>query len=305
MEDAISAMRAFNRFYTRLIGVLDAGFLGFDLTLPEARLLFEIAHNPGGSARELQDALGLDAGYVSRLLKQMEQKDWIARGRSKDDARRRPVALTQAGRILFDQVDAAQRRAVQARLAALPEGRRTELAAAFGTARMLLGDRPAEPVVIRSWRTGDMGVIAARQSILYKEMHDWGVGLEIVEGEITTDFLRHLKPDREHCWVAELAGATVGSVFLCDDGDGVGRLRLLYVEPMARGRGIGEALVRTCIDHARACGYREMVLWTHTVLASARRIYAAHGFEITETSIHDEFGVEVQGETWRLDLSKA
>ena len=304
MEDVIAAVRAFNRFYTRLIGVLEAGFLGFDLSLPEARLLFEIAHAPGCSARDLQTSLGLDAGYVSRLLKGIEQRGWILRGRGEGDARRRPVHLTDEGRQVFDAIDRAQREAVVSLLERLPQGRRRDLSAALGSARMLLGDRPAEPVVIRPWRTGDMGMIAARQSILYKEMHDWGVGLEIVEGEVTTDFLRDLKPDREQCWVAELCGVMVGSVFLCDDGNGVARLRLLYVEPMARGRGIGEILVKTCLDQARAWGYGQMVLWTHTVLESARRIYAAHGFKITDAAEHNEFGVWVRGETWRLDFSQ-
>ena len=147
-----------------------------------------------------------------------------------------------------------------------------------------------------------MGLIVARQSILYAESHGWGVGLEAGELEVTAAFLRNFKPGREQCWIAEQQGVMAGSVFLTDEGGGLSRLRLLYVEPFARGCGVGRALVSTCVDFARATGYGAITLWTHTVLESARRIYAAHGFQITETALHHKFGVPVQGETWRLDL---
>jgi GNAT superfamily N-acetyltransferase len=156
---------------------------------------------------------------------------------------------------------------------------------------------------IRAFRAGDMGAIASRQSILYADGYGWGRGMEVLIGEITTDFLRDFKPGREQCWVAEQGGHMLGSVFLVDDGGGVARLRLLYVEGEARGLGIGEALVRTCIAFAREAGYAKVVLWTHTVLTSARKIYAAAGFRITATSVHDEFGKPEQGETWELQLT--
>jgi GNAT superfamily N-acetyltransferase len=162
---------------------------------------------------------------------------------------------------------------------------------------------PADPgFSVRTFRTGDVGLIVSRQSILYEASHGWGRGLEANEMEVGANFLRHFKPGREQCWVAELAGAMAGAVFLTDEGEGVCRLRLLYVEPFAQGRGIGGHLVRTCIGFARDTGYEAMTLWTHTVLASARRIYAAHGFRLTDTAMHRIFGVEVQGETWRLEL---
>ena len=164
-----------------------------------------------------------------------------------------------------------------------------------------MGDQP-RAFTLRAFRPGDMGMIAARQAILYREVYGWGPKIEVIEGEVTAAFLRDFKPGREQCWVAEVDGAMVGSIFLTDEGDGLSRLRLLYVEPTARGMGVGEALVSTCVAFARQVGYDAMTLWTHTILTSARRIYAAHGFEIVEVQMHDEFGEPVQGETWRLDL---
>jgi GNAT superfamily N-acetyltransferase len=156
--------------------------------------------------------------------------------------------------------------------------------------------------LIRTFRTGDMGMIAARQAILYAESHGWGRGLEINVGETTLAFLRDFQPGREQAWVAEIDGTMAGSILLTACGGGLARLRLLYVEPFARGAGVGSALVATCLAFARDAGYHAVTLWTHTVLASARRIYAAHGFRLTETALHHEFGVPVQGETWHLDF---
>ncbi len=161
----------------------------------------------------------------------------------------------------------------------------------------------ADDVILRTFRTGDMGMICARQAILYAETQGWGRGLEINVGETTTAFLRRFTPGREQCWVAELHGEMAGAVLLTDEGDGVARLRLLHVEPAAQGRGIGSLLVRTCVHFAREVGYTEMTLWTHTILAPARRIYAAQGFTLVHTETHTTFGVPVQGETWRLELA--
>ncbi len=160
-------------------------------------------------------------------------------------------------------------------------------------------------VAIRTFRAGDMGMICARQAILYAETQGWGRGLEINLGEVTTEFLRRFRPGREQCWVAELDGAMAGAVFLTDEGGGLARLRLLYVEPWCHKRGVGSLLVRTCLDFARAAGYASITLWTHTVLAPARRIYAAHGFTLVHTGTHETFGKPVQGETWRLNLQDA
>ncbi len=165
-----------------------------------------------------------------------------------------------------------------------------------------MGDRAPSAFSLRPFRAGDMGLIAARQSILYRSAYGWGPGIEANIGEVTAAFIRNFKPGHEQCWVAEVDGAMAGSIFLTDEGEGLSRLRLLYVEPMARGLGIGDALVSTCLAFARDRGFQAMTLWTHTILESARRIYAAHGFEIVEVEMHEEFGQPIQGETWRLDL---
>jgi DNA-binding MarR family transcriptional regulator/GNAT superfamily N-acetyltransferase len=299
MEDAVIAVRAFNRFYTRFAGALDAHYMDSELSLAEARLLYEIASRPAPLAAELQAELGLDAGYVSRILRRFAARGWIERGRG-EDARRRPISLTGQGRLTFDAIDARTRAQVAQRIERLSGGDRETLVEALGAVTGLLGGGEA-PWHIRTFRTGDLATIAARQSILY-EPYGWGRPMEILQGEITTAFLRDFKPGREQCWVAERAGLMAGAVLLVDAGDNVGQLRLLHVEPWARGNGIGGALVTGCVDFARLVGYDLVRLWTHTILQSARRIYEAAGFRITETAMHDEFGAPVQGETWELEL---
>jgi DNA-binding MarR family transcriptional regulator/N-acetylglutamate synthase-like GNAT family acetyltransferase len=299
MDDAVAALRAFNRFYTRFAGALDAHYMQSELSLAEARLLYEIANREAPLAAELRAALGLDAGYVSRIMRRFQAKGWIERGRG-HDARRRPISLTAQGRAAFAALDERTRAQVAARIEGLSEGDRDALVAALAAVTGLLGGMGA-PWRIRTFRAGDLATIAARQSILYAD-YGWGLPMEILLGEVTTAFLRDFKPGREQCWVAERAGMMAGAVMLVDAGDGVGQLRLLHVEPWARGRGIGRSLVGECVDFARAAGYRKVRLWTHTVLASARRIYEAAGFRIVATEVHHEFGKPEQGETWELAL---
>ena len=299
MDEAVAAVRAFARFYTRFVGALDAHYLDSDLSLAEARLLYEIANREAPLAAALQAELGLDAGYVSRMLRRFQAEGWIARSRGAD-ARRRPISLTAEGRRVFDALDARTRAQVAGRIDTLPESDRTALVEALGVARTLLGGGSA-PWHIRTFRTGDLAMIAARQSILY-ERYGWKRPMEILEGEITTAFLRDFKPGREQCWVAERAGLMAGAVMLVDAGDNVGQLRLLHVEPWARGLGIGSALVEECVGFARAAGYHTIRLWTHTVLTPARRIYEKAGFRIVSTEVHHEFGKAEQGETWELAL---
>ena len=299
MDEAVAAVRAFTRFYTRFVGALDAHYLDSPLSLAEARLLYEIANRTAPLAAELQAELGLDAGYVSRMLRRFQAEGWIARSRGAD-ARRRPISLTAEGRRVFDALDARTRAQLAGRIDTLPESDRTALVEALGAARALLGGGTA-PWHIRTFRTGDLATIAARQSILY-EPYGWGRPMEILQGEITTAFLRDFKPGREQCWVAERAGAMAGAVLIVDAGGNVGQLRLLHVEPWARGLGIGSALVAECVAFARAAGYDTIRLWTHTVLVSARRIYEAAGFRIVATEVHHGFGKAEQGETWELAL---
>ena len=299
MEKAITAVRAFNRFYTRFAGALDAHYMDSDLSLVEARLLYEIANREAPLAAELQAELGLDAGYVSRILRRFQAKGWIERGRG-EDARRRPISLTDAGRGYFEALNARTRAETAARLDGLSGGEQDTLIAALETVTGLLDARDA-PWHIRTFRAGDLPLIASRQAILY-EPYGWKRPMEVLLGEVTTNFLRDFKPGREQCWIAERAGMMAGAVLIVDAGDNVGQLRLLHVEPWARGLGIGSALVDECVRFARAAGYDVIRLWTHTVLTPARRIYEAAGFRIVSTEVHHEFGKPEQGETWELAL---
>lgn len=303
MEEAIAAVRTFNRFYTRRVGALNQRFLGTELSLPEARLLFEVARGAQPLAVDIQRALDMDAGYLSRVLARFEARGWIVRESGGEDARRRPISLTPEGRAVFELIDQRQRDEVREMLAPLTQAQRLDLAAALGAARTLLDPTPARDFSMRTWRTGDMGLLASRQAILYREDYGWGRGLEANIAETVAAFVGGFRQGRDQAWIAEVAGAMAGSILLTDEGDGLCRLRLFYVEPMARGRGIGDALVSTCLGFARQTGYRAMTLWTHAVLTSARRIYAGHGFEIVATAMHDDFGKPELGETWRLELS--
>ena len=303
MEDAIATVRGFNRFYTRFVGALNARFLDSDLSLAETRLLFEIAHGAPLLASDLQSRLDMDAGFVSRVLSRFEARGWIARMRGEGDARQRLITLTDAGRDAFAAIDARQRAEVLAVLERLGPVHSEELCGLLRSAQTLLEDKEKRDFTLRTFRPGDMGMIAARQSIIYRNIYGWGPQIEVIEGEVTTAFLRDFKQGREQCWVAEVDGTMAGSIFLTDEGEGLSRLRLLYVEPFARGLGIGNALVETCVGFAREVGYSAIRLWTHTVLESARRIYAAHGFRIVESHVHEEFGAPVQSETWQLDFA--
>jgi DNA-binding MarR family transcriptional regulator/N-acetylglutamate synthase-like GNAT family acetyltransferase len=305
MQDAIAAVRAFNRFHTRLVGALDERCLRTDLTLPEARLLFEIASRARPVASELQAALGMDAGYLSRILTRFEARGWILRSRGEEDGRQRLICLTAEGQAAFAAIDARQCEVVGALIKPLDSIQRRDLIAAVGAIQAILEPAARRNVRIRAFEIGDLSLLAARQSILYAESHGWRRGLEVNEAEVVAAFLRDFKPGREQAWIAEVNGAMAGSILLTDEGDGLARLRLMYVEPMARGLGLGNGLVSACVAFARETGYRAITLWTHTVLESARRIYHAHGFRIVETAVHHTFGEPVQGETWRLVLTPA
>lgn len=303
MDDAVVALRAFNRFYTRFVGALDAHYMQTDLSLVEARLLYEVANRDAPVASELQAELGLDAGYVSRLLRRFQTRGWIDRGRGAD-GRQRPITVSEKGHRVFAELDARTRAEVEARLSVLGPGDRDLLVAALGTARGLLAGPARRDWSIRSFRTGDMGLLSARQAIIYGEAFGWGRPMEALILEITAAFLRDFREGREQCWIAEVDGAMAGSVFVTDGGDGVAKLRLLYVEPHARGLGIGAELVGRCVAFARDAGYGKLQLWTHSVLLSARRLYAAAGMEIVKTETHGDFGKPEQGEIWEMALRK-
>jgi DNA-binding MarR family transcriptional regulator/GNAT superfamily N-acetyltransferase len=306
MTDTVAFLRAFNRFHTRFSGALQPSYMESGMGLTAARMLYEIAQggtadDGGVLAMELQSRLDIDSGYASRILRGFEKQGWIVRGRG-TDARRRPIRLTDEGRRAFDALDARTRAHTEARIAGLDADARERLADALATVRQLLGDPIDDPWHIRTARPGDLALIASRQTILYDRDYGWGRPMEVLQSEVTTAFLRDFKPGREQCWVADRHGRMLGAIMIVDAGEGVAQLRLLHVEPDARGMGVGGALVDQCIAFARAAGYSRMRLWTHTILEGARRIYQRAGFSIVSVDSHDHFGETIQGEIWEMSL---
>lgn len=306
IADTVAAVRRFSRFYTRAIGVLDRAYEGGPYTLAESRVLYEVVRRDGVTPKAIAAELGLDAGYLSRIVARLQRDGLVARARSTTDGRSIELTITEAGRRHFEALDARTRSRVQDLVSGLDAGARARLAGALDEAQGLLAARAAgaAPVVLREHRPGDMGWVIERHALVYGREYGWGVGIEAVTARICADFLEHYDPALERCWIAEQDGTRLGSVFLVKEPDtpGVARLRLLMLDPQARGLGLGRRLVEECIAFARAAGYREIVLWTHAVLTAARKIYAATGFVVEHTWTHDEFGKTEVSETWRLKL---
>ncbi len=304
LDRQVATVRDFNRFYTRQIGLLEEGLLRSEFSLTEARVLYELAHRDGLTATDLGRDLGLDAGYLSRLLKKFEMRGLVARSPSGTDARQAVLALTQAGREAFGPLNRASQSEIAAMLDRLTAGEREALVSAMGTIRRLLegGPGPKVPYVLRPHQPGDIGWIVRRQGLLYHEEYGWDETFEALVAEIAGAFVRTFDPKRERSWIAEREGEIVGSVFLVRQSDEVAKLRLLYVEPAARGLGIGRRLVEECIRFARAKGYRTLTLWTNDVLVSARRIYETAGFRLVREERHHSFGKDLVGQYWDLDL---
>ncbi len=309
----IEAIREFNRFYTRRIGVLHEGLLHTRFTLTESRLLWELAHRDGGTATELARELNLDPGYLSRLLSGFKQRGLVKSIRSKDDARHQHLSLSAAGRRAFAPLNTRSQADVGGLLAGLTEPRQQHLLQAMATIETLLGDAPRQPapLLLRPQRAGDMGWVVSRHGALYASEYHWDQRFEALVARITADFIERFDPRREVCWIAERDGANVGSVFLVqarDDAtqapiDGVAQLRLLLVEPAARGLGLGRRLVAECERFARQAGYRKIVLWTHSLLLAARGIYRNSGYQLVASAPHTRFGHALVGETWELALA--
>lgn len=301
--NATAAIRAFNRFYTRQIGLLEQGFLGSQFTLTEVRILYELAHRDSPTATEIARELSLDPGYLSRLLHKLERQGHLDRGRDAEDGRQRPLRLTKTGRRVFEGLDRASGEQIAAMIAPLEPGQMGELVGSMQTVRRLLQPQTSEPAYsLRPLRVGDIGWIIHRQGLLYAQEYGWDVTYESLVAEILGGFVKQFDPASENAWVAERSGAIVGSVFLVRDSAKIARLRLLYVEPSARGLGIGRHLVDVCVAFAREKGYRALRLWTNDVLVSARRIYQAAGFRLVKEERHHSFGKDLAGQTWELAL---
>lgn len=301
-EDRIAALRRFTRHYTRVIGVLQEGLLQSPFSLTEARVLYELAQHPDSTASALGRALDLDAGYLSRILARFTQDGLLERRNATSDRRQTALRLAPAGEAAFAPLDARSRAEVGARLATLPEHAQADLVTAMARIETLLNDAPPAPWRLRAHRPGDIGWVIARHGALYAEEYAFDPRFEALVAQVAGAFLAQHDPARERCWIAERDGVNLGSVFLVRKTDDVAKLRLLIVEPTARGLGIGKQLVAACIGFARDAGYRRITLWTNDVLLAARGIYQAAGFRLTASQPHDDFGPAIVGEDWELAL---
>lgn len=304
LDARVDAVRRFSRFYTQHIGVLHRHLLESPYSLTEARVIYELAHHETTTAKELAAELGLDAGYLSRILKGFEKRGLVERRRSETDGRAADITLTLEGQQAFAQLNARSRAEVGAMLEKLSEAEQAELVAALETAQRLLGGRLPRrvPYILRPPQPGDLGWVVHRHAALYAEEYGWDESFEALVARIAADFIDGFDPKRERCWIAEKDGEVVGSAFVVRESDAAAKLRLVYVEPRARGLGIGKRLVDEAIRFARQQGYARITLWTNDILVAARRIYEAAGFRLVKEEKHHSFGHDLVGQFWELEL---
>ena len=306
---AVEAVRRFNRFLTRRMGVLDP-YLGSKLSLTDVRVLYELAHREAPVApvaSELARELGLDGGYLSRILRRFEAAGWITRSASARDARQSVLALTPLGRDMFEPLQQRSRDEAAALLAPLPLARQQELVQAMGRIEALLGPASAAPAptrvaVLRDPAPGDIGWVVQQHGEIYWREYGWDSRFEALVADIAAQFVRKFQPAWERCWVAELDGERVGAVFVVRKSATTAQLRMLILSPKARGLGLGARLTDECIAFARAKGYKKMVLWTNSCLTAARDLYARRGFQLVTSEPYEDFGQSLVGETWQLGL---
>ena len=304
LDNQVAAVRGFSRFYTRKFGIIEPKLLDSPWTLQEARIIYEIAERQTCMATDLVRALGLDAGYLSRTLQALQRRQIVARKPSQADGRVTTLALTAKGRAAFAELDSRSRREVAGLLGRLESADRTAVVNAMHTIEQTLEPPAQQPTgfLLRSHRPGDVGWIVSRHGALYAQEYGWDISFEALAAEIAAQFIRSYDPLREHCWIAEIGGEPVGSVFLVKASDEVAKLRLLLVERRARGLGVGRALTEQCIRFARQAGYTSITLWTQSILVAARGIYQRAGFTRVGEEKHHSFGVDLVGETWELKL---
>jgi DNA-binding MarR family transcriptional regulator/GNAT superfamily N-acetyltransferase len=303
-DHQISAVRAFNRFYTSKLGVLDQHLLQSPFSLSEARVLYELANRQEAAAKEIGIELGLDPGYLSRIVQKFDEDGLITRKPLAADRRQFRLGLTARGRQAFTKLERSSHDEVAAMLAGLPGGERRRLVQAMTAIERLLGasGNSLEPAMLRGHRAGDMGWVVQSHGALYASEYGFDAAFEALVAEIVAKFLGSFDASRERCWIAEIDGAQVGSVFLVRHSDDVAKLRLLLVDPAGRGQGLGQRLVAECIAFARASGYRKITLWTQSILVAARKIYQRAGFVLVASEPHRSFGQSLIGETWEKDL---
>ena len=298
----IDAARRFNRFYTQRIGVLEEGLLESPFPLTEVRVLYELAHGAGIGAAELARGLGIDKGYVSRILARFRARGWLAHAIAEGDGRRRVLSLTSAGRRALVPLERRSRQQMRALLASIAAPARTRVLDAMRTIEHGLGRVERGPIVLRGHRPGDIGWVVQRHGELYADEYGWNEEFEALVAGIAAKFIRDLDPSRERCWIAERDGVRVGCIFLVAQNRTTAKLRMLLVEPEARGSGLGRRLVEECLAFARASSYRRVVLWTQSNLDAARRLYEDAGFRKTGAEAHRSFGKDLVAETWALKL---
>ncbi|NPV93021.1 MAG: MarR family transcriptional regulator [Firmicutes bacterium] len=305
-EERIAAVRRFNRFYTRQIGVLREGLLHSPFSLTEGRIIYELAQSSGLTATDLCRELVSDAGYVSRILARFEQQGLVEKTRAEQDGRQRLLHLTTEGRHAFSIIDRRSRDEIDQLLSELGEDDQQRLLEAMHTIEGILdkGNKHLEPFILRPHEPGDMGWVIHRHGVLYAREYGWNEEFEALVAQVAADFLKNYDPARERCWIAEMDGEIVGSVFVVQSSETAAKLRLLLVEPRARGMGLGARLVRECIRFAKRAGYQKLVLWTNSVLQEARHIYQKSGFTLAAREEHHSFGHDLVGETWELDLNR-
>jgi DNA-binding MarR family transcriptional regulator/GNAT superfamily N-acetyltransferase len=303
-EQTVQLVRRFNRFYTGKIGVLRHRYLRGPFSLTEARVLYELAHRENSTASELGEELGLDAGYLSRILRGFQQRGLIRTTPSEIDGRRRVLCLTAQGRRAFARIDADARREIGVMLKDLAPGAQDHLVRSMKTIESVLGREHATSgsILLRRHRPGDMGWVVHRHGALYREEYGWDERFEALVAEIVAEFVKNHDPKCERCWIAEEDGEILGSVFLVKQSESIAKLRLLLVEPRARGSGLGTRLVNECVEFSRAAGYRKIVLWTNNVLHAARSLYEKAGFRLVKEEAHELFGEGLIGQTWELAL---
>ena len=306
LAQRIEAVRRFNRFYTRQIGLLQEGLLRSPFSLTEARVIYELAHHEQTTATHLAQELDLDAGYLSRIVRSFTKRGLIEKTPSGTDRRQFLLSMTDEGREAFAELNSASRSEIEAMLDELSEEEQHRLIHGMHTIEQLLGARPEHrvPYILRPHQPGDMGWVVHRHGVLYNQEYGWDERFEALVAEVVAHFIQHFDPKRERCWIAEREGENVGSVFLVrhPEREGAAKLRLLLVEPRARGLGIGKRLVQECTRFARQAGYQTITLWTNSVLHAARGIYEREGYRLVNEEPHHSFGDDLVGQTWELEL---
>ena len=302
----VASFRRFTRMYTRLIGTLDEGLLRTEYSLAEARVLYELATRTKPNAKEIAEGLGLDPGYLSRILSKFESAALIRRRASQKDSRSADLSLTRGGRTAFETLNALAQKQASTILEGLAVRDRAQLIQAMKTIEDVLAQDGSRrrAYVLRTHRPGDMGWVVHREGALYAEEYGWDETFEALAARIVAEFVMNFDPRRERCWIAEADGQPVGHIFLVrhPEQEDTAKLRLLLVEPSERGKGLGHVLVNECLRFARACGYRKVTLWTQSILTAAHRIYERAGFRLIKEEPHHSFGKDLIGQTWELEL---